>query len=53
MLCADVEAERDAIAQYRAHIRNINDEFVNAVLRRIIRDEEYHIMLLQGLLGEL
>lgn len=53
MLCADVEAEQDAIAQYRAHIRKINDEYVNAVLRRIIRDEEYHIMLLQGLMEEL
>ena len=53
ILCADVEAEQDAIAQYRAHIRKINDECVNAVLRRIIRDEEYHIMLLQGLMEEL
>ena len=53
MLCADLEAEQDAIAQYRAHIRKINDECVNAVLRRIIRDEEYHIMLLQGLMEEL
>lgn len=53
MLCADVEAEQDAIAQYKMHIRKINDEYVNAVLRRIIRDEEYHIMLLQGLLEEL
>lgn len=53
MLCADVEAERDAIAQYEAHIRKIKDECVDAVLRRIIRDEEYHILLLQGLLAEL
>lgn len=53
MLCADIEAERDAIAQYDAHIRKIRDECVNAVLRRIIRDEEYHIMLLQGLMAEL
>lgn len=53
MLCADVEAERDAIAQYEAHIRKIKDECVDAVLRRIIRDEEYHIMLLQGLMAEL
>ncbi len=53
MLCADVEAEKDAIAQYKAHIRKINDEYVNAVLRRIIRDEAYHIMLLEGMLEEL
>lgn len=44
MLCADVEAEQDAIAQYKMHIRKISDEYVNVVLRRIIRDEEYHIM---------
>ncbi len=53
MLCADMEAERDAIAQYEAHIRKIKDDCVDAVLRRIIRDEEYHIMLLQGLMAEL
>ena len=53
MLCADVEAERGAIAQYEAHIRKIKDECVDAVLRRIIRDEEYHIILLQGLMAEL
>ena len=53
MLCADIEAEQDAVSQYKAHIRKIGDESVNAVLRRIIRDEEYHIMLLQGLMAEL
>ncbi|MDE6202705.1 MAG: rubrerythrin family protein, partial [Lachnospiraceae bacterium] len=53
MLAADIEAERDAIRQYEAHISAINDEFVNAVLKRIIADEEYHIMLLQYLMGEL
>ena len=53
MLCADIEAERDAIAQYEAHMRKIKDECVNAVLRRIVRDEEYHIVLLQGLMEEL
>ena len=53
MLCADIEAEREAIAQYRTHICKINDDYVNAVLRRIIKDEEYHIILLQALLEEL
>lgn len=53
MLCADIEAEQEAISQYRMHIRKIDDECVDAVLRRIIRDEEYHIMLLQGLMAEL
>lgn len=50
MLTADLEAERAAIAQYEAHIRMIGDDCVNAVLARIIRDEEYHIMLLKALM---
>lgn len=53
MLCADMEAEKEAIAQYEAHICKIKDACVEAVLRRIIRDEEYHILLLQGLMAEL
>ena len=52
MLCADIQGEKDAIAQYRKHIGMIEDECVNAVLRRIIRDEEYHIILLQTMLEE-
>lgn len=31
------------------HIRMIKDEGVNAVLKRLIKDEEYHIMLLRAL----
>lgn len=50
MLKADIEAERAAIRQYQAHIKVIKDDCVNAVLTRIIKDEEYHIMLLQSLL---
>lgn len=50
MLTADMEAERAAIEQYEAHIRMINDDCVNAVLARIIQDEEYHLMLLKALL---
>lgn len=49
MLLADIESEKRAINQYRTHIQMINDEHVNAVLLRIIKDEEYHIMLLQSL----
>ena len=47
MLAADIEAEKAAIEQYEAHIRMISDECINAVLARIIQDEEYHIMLLR------
>lgn len=49
MIMADIEAERGAISQYKMHIKMINDEYVNAVLARIIKDEEYHIMILQSL----
>ena len=52
MLLADVEAEREAIRQYEMHIQMIADPCVNAVLERIIKDEEYHIMLLKALLQE-
>lgn len=50
MLLADIEAEEAAISQYRMHMKMIQDDCVNAVLRRIIKDEEYHIMLLKALL---
>lgn len=53
MLTADIESERDAVKQYRLHIGMIRDNDVNAVLARIIRDEEYHIIMLQALMDEL
>ncbi len=49
MIKADIEAEKAAINQYMAHIKMINDKYINAVLSRIIVDEEYHIMLLNAL----
>ncbi len=52
MLLADIEAERAAIEQYELHINMIKDSCVTAVLARIIKDEEYHIMLLKALLKE-
>ena len=52
MLCTDIQAEKDAIAQHKEHMGMISDECVNAGLRRIIRDEEYHIILLKALLEE-
>ena len=53
MLLADIEGEKSAIEQYRMHMKMIKDEHVNAVLARIIKDEEYHIIILQVLLTEL
>lgn len=52
MLRADIESERSAVNQYRAHMKMINDRYINGVLARIIQDEEYHIMILQSLLKE-
>ena len=53
MLMADVESERAAINQYKVHMKMIKDDYINAVLARIIRDEEYHIMVLRVLLNEI
>lgn len=52
MLLADIEAEKGAVKQYRVHMRMMNDDYVKAVLARIIMDENYHIMLLETLLEE-
>lgn len=52
MLAADIESEKAAINQYVMHMKMINDNYVNAVLGRIIKDEEYHIMILQALRNE-
>lgn len=53
MIAADIRSEEAAINQYQMHIKAMNDEYVNAVLARIIKDEEYHIILLQALMKEL
>lgn len=53
MLLADMEGEKAAIRQYKAHSKLINDSGINAVLSRIVQDEEYHMMILQTLLKEL
>lgn len=49
MIAADIEAEQSAINQYRMHMKMIRDADVNAVLARIIKDEEYHLLLLHSL----
>ena len=53
MLIADIESEKDAIRQYRKHMGMIRDNNVNAVLARIVKDEEYHIIMLQAMMDEL
>lgn len=53
MMLANIEAEKAAIHQYKTHMKMIKDSYVNAVLARIIKDEEYHIMILRALMTEL
>lgn len=48
MIWQDMEGEKAAIHQYKMHIQMINDRYINAVLNRIVQDEEYHMMLLQA-----
>ena len=47
ILSANIEAEKAAINQYEQHMKMIEDSCINAVLARIVQDEEYHIMLLR------
>jgi len=42
---ADINAEKAAIRQYQKHIKMINDPYIQAILQRIIKDEEYHLKL--------
>ncbi len=53
MIQTGISSDKEAIEQYQMHIKMIQDDCVTAVLARIIKDEEYHIMLLRGLLEEL
>lgn len=50
MLQADLERELAVIDQYNMQIRRIGDDYVNAVLARIIQDEQYHVMLLRSMM---
>lgn len=50
IVSSNIESEKEAINQYKMHIRMMNDQNVIAVLERIIKDEEYHIMMLRALL---
>lgn len=50
MLKADIQGEVDAIAQYKRHIDEINDKHIKNLLERIVKDEEYHIEILDRLL---
>lgn len=53
IIMSAIQSERSAINQYKSHIKMMKDSYVNAVLLRIIRDEEYHIMLLQAMMNDI
>jgi bacterioferritin len=44
-LKSDLEAEYKAIRNYREHIARIDEENIQALLKRIILDEEVHVLL--------
>ncbi len=50
MLRADLDREIAVIDQYQSHMRLIGDDYVTAVLGRIVQDEQYHIMLLRSMM---
>lgn len=53
ILSVSIDGERAAINQYKRHMRMIKDNHINAMLARIVKDEEYHILMLQGLIKEM
>ena len=52
MILLDINSEYKAIKQYEDHINAINDNYIKAILERIIKDEKYHIELLTELLDQ-
>lgn len=46
-----IHGEEAAIAQYRKQAEWIQDQYVTAVICRIIKDEELHLAILKDLLG--
>lgn len=49
ILTIDIQDEKAAIKQYKETITKIDDPYINAVIKRIILDEEFHIQLLVNL----
>ncbi len=52
MILLDINDEYKAIRQYENHIKAIDDNCINTLLERIIKDEKYHIELLTRLLDD-
>ncbi|MHB8076160.1 ferritin-like domain-containing protein [Desulfosporosinus fructosivorans] len=51
-LKADINAEYKAIEEYQKHIRSIADPYIQAILYRIILDENVHIRLFNQALAK-
>jgi bacterioferritin len=49
----DIKGEQDCINQYKRVIAKTNSSAINALLQRIIGDEEHHIVLLKSMLEKL
>jgi bacterioferritin len=49
----DLESEYKAIQNYKRHIGIIKDPYVQAVLKRIIKDEELHVVLFKDAINNL
>ena len=49
----DIRGEKRAIADYTAFLSHSDDEGVNAVIERIIKDEEHHVEILSDILNEI
>ena len=43
---SNIEGEKAAIKQYKEHLQLINDDYIIAILTRIIMDEEEHVKIL-------
>ncbi|MDD3340628.1 MAG: manganese catalase family protein [Bacilli bacterium] len=52
-LQADLESEYQAINQYQYHITLIKDPYIQAVLKRIIEDEEVHVTLFKEAIAKI
>ena len=49
-MALNLEAELDAAARYRAQAAQIDDPYVAALLRRLLLDEEQHVLIFRHLL---
>ena len=53
MIRYNIRAEQEAIANYRRHIAFIKDRQIQALLERIIEDEEIHLAIFRQMLERL